>query len=58
MGLKVSFDNLVKEKPTPFIAHWNQVYFVVVYKITNEKVWVTDPAHGKVIYEKEEFLKC
>jgi ATP-binding cassette subfamily B protein len=58
MGVKVSYDKIVAEKPIPFIAHWNQEHFVVVYKITDEKVWVADPAHGKVIYTKDEFIKC
>lgn len=58
MGVKVNYNKLVKEQPIPFIAHWNQKHFVVVYKLTEKKVWVADPAHGKVIYSKEEFIKC
>ena len=33
MGVKTTLENLEKEKVTPFIAHWNQNHFVVVYKI-------------------------
>ncbi len=58
MGVKISFERLAKEAPLPFIAHWNQEHFVVVYKIRKDKVWVADPAHGKVVYLKNEFLKC
>jgi ATP-binding cassette, subfamily B, bacterial len=41
----------------PCIAHWQQRHFVVVYKITADKVFVSDPAHGLLTYTKEEFLK-
>ncbi|WP_291860448.1 peptidase domain-containing ABC transporter [Marinilabilia sp.] len=57
MGVKISFAQLEKESPVPFIAHWNQEHFVVVYKIEKNKVWVADPAHGKVTYTRDEFLK-
>nr|WP_319398569.1 cysteine peptidase family C39 domain-containing protein [uncultured Carboxylicivirga sp.] len=56
MGVNVGFDKLVKEHPVPFIAHWNQQHFVVVYKIEGDKVWVADPAHGKVTYTHNEFI--
>ncbi|MDI4567700.1 MAG: peptidase, partial [Mycoplasma sp.] len=28
-----------------------------VYKITSEKVYVADPAFGKTIYSKKDFIK-
>jgi len=57
MGVKLSFEKLVKENVTPFIAHWRQKHFVVVYKIKNNKIHVADPAKGKITYTKQEFLK-
>jgi len=57
IGVKITFDKLEKENVIPFIAHWRQVHFVVVYKITKNKVYVADPAEGKITYTKEEFLK-
>jgi len=57
MGVKLSYEKLVKENVTPFIAHWRQNHFVVVYKITKDKVYVADPAKGKITYTKQEFLK-
>jgi ATP-binding cassette subfamily B protein len=33
MGVKASVEKMVQEQPVPFIAHWRQVHFVVVYKI-------------------------
>ncbi len=55
LSIQLSFKNLV-EAPMPFIAHWNKVHFVVVYKIKNGKVYVSDPALGLLIYTKEEFI--
>jgi ATP-binding cassette subfamily B protein len=57
MGVKVDYNKLLEEQPVPFVAHWNQEHFVVVYKIEKDKVWVADPAHGKVTYARKEFEK-
>jgi ATP-binding cassette, subfamily B, bacterial len=59
MGVKVGFNKLVgNDSPLPLIAHWNQEHFIVVYAIKNDKVSVADPAHGKMVYSKEEFIRC
>ena len=57
MGVKTTLENLEKEKVTPFIAHWNQNHFVVVYKIDKNKVYVADPGASKITYTKQEFIK-
>ncbi len=57
MGASISWDKLKTEAPFPFIAHWEQQHFIVVYKIKKEKVYVADPAFGLVTYTKDEFLK-
>ena len=68
MGVKTSLEKLIKEDVTPFIAHWRQEHFVVVYGFKKKtfsasqrhaecKVLVADPAEGKITYTKEEFLK-
>jgi ATP-binding cassette, subfamily B, bacterial len=60
MGVRITFDQLLTEAPLPFIAHWNQNHFVVVYKISQQKketfVYVSDPARGLIKFSKEEFL--
>ncbi len=53
---KESFSILKKEVPLPVIAHWNQDHFVVVYEITNDKVYVSDPELGKVKYTHSDFM--
>ena len=57
LGVKLSWEQLVKEAPMPCVVYWNQVHFIVVYKVKRDKVYVADPAKGKVVYSKEEFLK-
>ncbi|MCU0436821.1 MAG: peptidase domain-containing ABC transporter [Raineya sp.] len=61
MGVKCTFEQLIKEAPTPFIAHWNQNHFVVVYKIKKKSkevlLTVADPAGEIIEYSEAEFLK-
>ena len=56
MGVRISFDKLAEEATLPCIAHWKQNHFIVVYKIKNNMVYVSDPAHGLVKYTRDEFL--
>jgi ATP-binding cassette, subfamily B, bacterial len=55
-GVKIDFETLKKDAPLPCIVHWNQNHFVVVYKITRKKVYVSDPAAGRIGYSHQEFL--
>jgi ATP-binding cassette subfamily B protein len=57
MSVSLTLDRLIKEVPLPVIAHWNQNHFVVVYKITADKVYVADPGHGLLKYNLEEFKR-
>ena len=58
VGAKLSWEQISTEAPLPCIVHWNQEHFVVVYKIRRDKVYIADPAKGKVTYSKSEFLQC
>lgn len=57
MGVKVSYEKLLEDAPLPCIAHWNQSHFVVIYKIKKDSVYIADPAHGLLKYNKVDFLK-
>lgn len=57
VGAKLSWEQLKEQAPLPCIVFWSQVHFVVVYKIKGDKVYIADPAKGKVTYSKEEFLQ-
>ncbi len=55
IAVKINFEQLLKEAPLPLIAHWNQNHFVVVYKVTQKKVYVSDPGNGLLTYTYEQF---
>lgn len=55
LGIKIDFEKLKKESPTPLIAHWKQRHFVVVYGFKNDKVMVADPARGLLKITEDEF---
>lgn len=55
MGIRIPFDVLEKKVALPCIVHWHQKHFVVVYRIKKDKVWVADPATGRVTYSRSEF---
>ena len=55
MGVRISFGQLKKQAQLPCIVHWDQDHFVVVYKIKKGKVYVADPAFGKLTYTENEF---
>jgi ATP-binding cassette subfamily B protein len=57
LSAKIDFEQLTEDAPLPCIIHWNQNHFVVVYKIKDEKVYVSDPAMGLITYSKKEFLE-
>ena len=60
-GARLSWEKLL-EVPLPVILHWNQYHFVVLYKIRKTRkgfeFYISDPAHGLLTYNKEEFLKA
>lgn len=55
LGMRISFESLLNEAPTPFIIPWRQKHFVVIYKITKTKIYIADPAQGLLIYNYEDF---
>ena len=57
MGVKISFEKLQHDAPLPLIAHWNQNHFIVVYKVSKTKVYVSDPGNGLLTYTHSQFLK-
>lgn len=55
MGVRITFEQLKKEALLPCIVHWGQNHFVVVYKFKKGKVFVSDPAFGRIEYSEKEF---
>lgn len=54
--VKLSFDEILDNVKLPSIFFWDKEHFVVVYKITNTKIYIADPGAGKIICDKNEFL--
>jgi ATP-binding cassette subfamily B protein len=44
------------EQGLPAIVHWEKYHYIVVYKITRDRVIVADPAIGRRILTHKEFL--
>jgi ATP-binding cassette subfamily B protein len=57
LGAKIHLYQLKDDIELPCLAHWNQNHFVVIYKVTKNKIYVSDPAHGLLDYSFEEFSK-
>ena len=55
-GYETSYEWIPKVK-LPCICHYEGNHFVVVYKANEQKVWIADPAFGKAIMMKDEFIK-
>ncbi len=56
LGVKISISDLF-EVPLPCIIHWNKNHYIVLYKIKKGYYYISDPAYGKLKYNKKEFLK-
>lgn len=57
LAIKADIKDLQTKVPLPAIIHWNDSHFIVVYKVTKRKVYVSDPAKGLISYTYEEFQK-
>ena len=56
IGVRIPFEMLSENVPLPCIVYWRQKHFIVVHKITKEKIYVADPAVGLIKYTHEEFM--
>lgn len=56
LPVKTSYRKLQEEIPLPCIVHWRKSHFIVVYKVTKDKVYISDPAIGLISYTKKEFV--
>ncbi len=55
LAVKSDIQTLHEKVPLPCIVHWNNSHFIVVYKTTKQKVFVSDPAKGLLNYTYDEF---
>jgi len=57
LSIQGTIDELVNKVVLPCVIHWQNDHFVVVYKTTKNKVYVSDPAKGLLSYTYDEFIK-
>lgn len=61
-GIRTTIDRLKQQSKLPCILHWNQMHFVVLYRVEKSKgktfFHIADPAYGLLKYEEEELKKC
>ncbi|MDJ0744528.1 MAG: ABC transporter transmembrane domain-containing protein [Xenococcaceae cyanobacterium MO_167.B27] len=53
--VRASLNRLV-EQSNPWIAHWTGDHYIVVYWIRGDRILVADPAKGKHILSRQEFI--
>ncbi|MEP7196108.1 MAG: peptidase domain-containing ABC transporter [Saprospiraceae bacterium] len=53
---ELGYEHLFQIK-LPCIAHYAGIHFIVIYKIDEKQVWIADPAYGKDVISKDEFLR-
>jgi len=46
----------LEEQSDPWVAHWEGIHYVVVYKVKSQKILIADPAIGKKWLSRSEFL--
>ncbi|SHJ33192.1 peptidase domain-containing ABC transporter [Aquimarina spongiae] len=56
VGIRTDYDTFKEDVPFPCIVHWKKYHFVVVYKVKNDIIYVSDPSYGLIEYNKEEFI--
>ncbi|MDR8391268.1 cysteine peptidase family C39 domain-containing protein [Aliifodinibius sp. S!AR15-10] len=57
VGAKLTWEQLADQAPLPCVVYWDQRHFVVVYKIKSGKVYIADPAKGRVTLPKDTFVQ-
>ncbi len=57
VGARITWEQLREQAELPCVVYWDQVHFVVVYRIKKDKVFIADPAKGKLTLSKDDFLQ-
>ena len=53
----ITWEDLIEKAPLPCIVHWEGNHFMVVYRITPTKVYISDPAKGKYSLSADAFKR-
>jgi len=52
VSVTVTIRELVNRLPLPCIIHWDNDHFIVVYKATDKRIYVSDPAWTYFVYSR------
>lgn len=55
LSVEAAMSDLRDHVVLPVIIHCDNHHFIVVYKVTKQKVYVSDPAKGLISYTYEDF---
>ncbi len=55
LAVQPTLQELAQDVQLPCVLHWSQNHFVVLYKVKNQKFYISDPAKGLVTYSQKEF---
>ena len=56
LPISINMQELSQDVEMPCIVHWRQRHYLVVYKIENDRVFVSDPGYGLTSFTKDEFI--
>jgi ATP-binding cassette subfamily B protein len=56
LSVRSTLSDLHTKVPLPCIVHWADSHFITVYKTSEKKIYVSDPAKGLVSYTHQEFV--
>ena len=57
LSVKITLEEMREKELFPCVALWRKKHFIVVYKITADKIFVADPAKGLLEYPIDEFIE-
>lgn len=56
-AIRTDWQALRSHVDLPCIVHWNKNHFVVVYRIEDDKVYIADPAYGRIKCGQRDFYR-
>ncbi len=56
-GVRINYQTFSEEIALPCILHWKDYHYVVAYKRKKNKVYLSDPAKGRIMVDKKIFLE-
>ncbi len=55
LSVRATVEELYTKVPLPCVIHWASSHFIVVYKVSKTRVYVSDPAKGLLSHSHDDF---